>query len=146
MTQETQLLVAEGALGGLDVDLLPPKDGQDLSDATDMLLQRGAKAEEVVHIHDHRSMQGPTSSRYAPDPGSESVAAGAVVAAATAAVESRPRVIAAFMTRMSTDDEPWRPNGISFHSNWPSWERQLASTSRPPAAAPGGIPELDRIW
>ena len=37
----------------------------------------------------------------------------------------RPRVEAAFMKPMRTDDAPCRPKGIAFHSNWPSWEREL---------------------
>ncbi len=36
-----------------------------------------------------------------------------------------PRVIAEFMTRIDTDDAPWSPNGIAFHSNCPSCDRNL---------------------
>ncbi len=39
----------------------------DLPDVTNMLLQRGAIAEEFIHIPDHRSMQGPTSIQYPSD-------------------------------------------------------------------------------
>ena len=35
------------------------------------------------------------------------------------------RVMAAFITRMRIEDEPCRPKGISFHSNWPRWQRKL---------------------
>ena len=30
-----------------------------------------------------------------------------------------------FMTRMSTDEAPCSPNGITFHSNCPSCDRKL---------------------
>ena len=39
MPQESQLLAAEGALGGLDIELLLPQDGQDLPYVAEMLLQ-----------------------------------------------------------------------------------------------------------
>ncbi len=45
MPQEAQLLAAEGALGGLDVELLLPQNGQDLPDVADVLLEGGAVAE-----------------------------------------------------------------------------------------------------
>ena len=37
----------------------------------------------------------------------------------------RPRVMAEFMTRMRTDDDPCSPNGITLHSNCPSCDRKL---------------------
>ena len=38
MAKEAQLRAAEGALGGLDVELLLPQDGEDLPDVAEMLL------------------------------------------------------------------------------------------------------------
>ena len=38
---------------------------------------------------------------------------------------STPLVMAAFMTRMRTDDEPCRPNGMTRHSNWLNCDRKL---------------------
>ena len=29
------------------------------------------------------------------------------------------------MTRISSEEAPCRPNGTSFHSNWPSYNRKL---------------------
>ena len=66
MTQEAQLLATEGTLRCLHVQLLLPQDGQNLSYVTEMLLQRGAIAEEVVHVHDHRPVQGACRPRDAP--------------------------------------------------------------------------------
>ena len=62
ITQKPQFLAAEGALGGLDVELLLPQDGQNLPDVADMLFQRG-----TVHVHHNRSIQGPFSPLHAPD-------------------------------------------------------------------------------
>ena len=36
-----------------------------------------------------------------------------------------PRVMAEFMTRIRTDDDPWIPNGMTLHSNCPSCDRKL---------------------
>jgi hypothetical protein len=43
----------------------------------------------------------------------------------TAEEGPNPTVSASFMTRIRSDDDPWSPNGTTFHSNWPSWERKL---------------------
>ena len=40
MAKEAQLRAAEGALGGLDRELLLPQDGEDPSDVAEMFLQR----------------------------------------------------------------------------------------------------------
>ncbi len=45
-----------------------------------------------------------------------------------------------------SDDEPWSPKSITFHSNWPSWERKLVFNQSASRSPPGGIAELDRIW
>ena len=56
MTQEAQLLTAEGALGSLDVELLLPQYGEHLPHVAKMLSQRRAIAQEVIHVHHHRQM------------------------------------------------------------------------------------------
>jgi hypothetical protein len=68
MPEETQLLAAEGALGDFDIEPFLLQDRQDLPDVTDVLLQRGAIEEKVVHVYDHGAVQGPTSPLYAQDP------------------------------------------------------------------------------
>jgi hypothetical protein len=40
-------------------------------------------------------------------------------------LKSRPTVRAWFMTLISNEDDPCRPKGTTFHSNWPNCERKL---------------------
>ncbi len=84
MPQKTQLLAAEGTLGGLEIELFLPQDCQDLPDVADTLLQRGAVAEKVVQAYDYGAVQGPTSPRYAPNPLAGAADNGAEVPAAAA--------------------------------------------------------------
>jgi hypothetical protein len=117
--EEAKLTAAKFTLGGLDVEPLLPEDRWGHADVLHMLFERRAVADHVVHVHHYRAMQGPSSARDAvrqssrvpcPDP----------AAAPSAEVRRRPVVMTAFMTCMSTDDEPCRPKGMTFHSNWPS--------------------------
>ena len=39
--------------------------------------------------------------------------------------KSRPTVSAWFITRISSEEDPCRPKGTKFHSNWPSCVRKL---------------------
>ncbi len=49
--KEAELAAAEFTLGGLDVEPLLPEDREDLADVLEMLFERRAVAEHVVHVH-----------------------------------------------------------------------------------------------
>ncbi len=68
VSEEAELLTAEGALGSLDVEPLLPEDREDLADILQVLLERRAVAEHIVHIHHHRAVQGPASAGDAASP------------------------------------------------------------------------------
>ncbi len=76
-----------------------------------VLLESGAVTEEVVHVHYEGPLAPETLCSVAPTHSGWSTSGVGV---------RRPCVIADFMTRMRTDDEPCSPNGMTFHSNCPS--------------------------
>ena len=68
MAEEAQLASTELALGSLDKELLLPEYGEDFTHVTQVLFQGRAVTQQVVHVHYHRSVQGPTRARDAGSP------------------------------------------------------------------------------
>jgi hypothetical protein len=54
--EEAKLTAAKFTLGGLDIEPLLPEDREDLADVLQMLFERRAVAEHVVHVHHYRAM------------------------------------------------------------------------------------------
>ncbi len=62
MAEEAQLRALEVTFRSSHVELFLTKDGEDLQDVPQVLLQCRAKAEDVVHVDDDRPMERTSSS------------------------------------------------------------------------------------
>ena len=104
-------------------------DLEDLRDVEQVLFQRRGVHQAIVHINERAPAKGGRGQEAPGTPpwmgGRPRRGAGDVGPAAGHLSKSRPTVRDWFMTRVSSENAPCRPNSTLFHSNWPSYDRKL---------------------
>ncbi len=158
VAEEAELLPPEFALGALGEQLPAAEDLEHLRDVEQAAPAWASGSGSRPYTH---RPSGPDASGTPPWIGARSgwgrqpaAVAGPEGMAAAAAVagfgvwspgKSRPTVSAWFMTRISSEEAPCRPEGTTHHSNWPSGERKLSLQLRTEARLPpvrGPHPQL----